>query len=54
MNIFDRTRKKREQDAGLEEKSKPKQEKKKNEKTMSQAEFSGYKSPPQSKKWIEK
>lgn len=55
MNFFERTRQKREEDAGLKEKSKPKDSKKEtNKKTMSQPEFSGYKSPSQSKKWVEK
>lgn len=53
MNLFERTRNKREEDAGLKEK--PKQEpKKESGKTMSQAEFSGYDRPKQSKKWVEK
>lgn len=53
MNLFQRTRDKREEDAGLKEKPKA-EPKKKAEKTMSQSEFSGYGRPTQSKKWTEK
>lgn len=52
MDIFTRTRNKREEDAGLKEK--PKQEpKKESGKTMSRDEFL-YGRPSQSKKWTEK
>lgn len=52
MNIFERTRQKREQEAGTKEK--PKQEPKKEQgRTMSNEEFF-YGRPTQSKKWTEK
>ena len=54
MNLFERTRNKREEDAGLKQKTKTEHAKKESGKTMSQAEFSGYDRPKQSKKWTEK
>ena len=56
MNLFERTRNKREEDAGLKQKAKSEPAKKETGKTMSQADFSGYGSgrPAQSKKWTDK
>ena len=52
--IFERTRDKREADAGMKDKPQKEAPKQSKEKTMSQSEFSGYDRPKQSKKWIEK
>lgn len=52
-NIFDRTRDKREQDAGLKEKPAKKEDAPQRKKEMSREDFF-YGRPPQSKKWTEK
>jgi len=56
MNIFERTREKREQDAGLKDKQSKKEDKPVHKKEMTNEEFfyGTEKRPPQSKKWIEK